>query len=363
MSQPTRVLLLFGGRSAEHDVSVASAVAMLRALRGSEDIDVVPLGISREGRWRVGGRALRMLGESALFSAGADVRSLAPLGDSQRSVAEALQAADVVFPLLHGPYGEDGTVQGMLELADVPYVGAGVLGSALSMDKLAMKAAFQAAGLPVAPYVGVQRSRWRRSPSQVEDGLEAHLGYPMFVKPANMGSSVGITKVHDRAGLAPALELASGYDRRLVVEKGLEVRELECGVLGNDEPEASAVGEILPGAEYYDYEAKYVGETSRSVIPADLPEHISQEIRALAVRAFQAVDASGMARVDFFLSGDGDVYLNEINTIPGFTPISQFPMLWRASGLEYPDLVRRLIELALERHADRHGPESHKERD
>ncbi|MDP9383100.1 MAG: D-alanine--D-alanine ligase [Chloroflexota bacterium] len=361
MNHDISLLLLFGGRSAEHDVSVASAVAMLQALQGS-GINVVPLGISREGKWRLGDRATRMLGEGALFSSNTDVRALVPVQDeSPRSVAEALQTVNVVFPLLHGPYGEDGTVQGMLELADVPYVGAGVLGSALSMDKLAMKAAFQAAGLPVAPYVGVLRSRWRQSPEHVEEELDAQFGYPMFVKPANMGSSVGITKVHDRSELRPALELAARYDRRLVVEKGLEARELECGVLGNDEPEASVVGEILPGAEYYDFEAKYVGENSRSVIPAELPGDISVEIRCLAVRAFQAVDAAGMARVDFFLVGEREIYINEINTIPGFTPISQFPMLWKATGLEYPALVRRLAELALNRHADRHE-QAHVER-
>jgi D-alanine-D-alanine ligase len=353
------LLLLYGGRSAEHDVSVASALAMMRGLRGSQ-IEVVPLGISREGRWRLGERAAGMLEASALFHPDEETRALVSAAESPASVAQALRAVDVVFPLLHGPYGEDGTVQGMLELADAPYVGSGVLGSALSMDKLAAKAAFAAAGIPVAPYAGVLRSRWRAEPEAVEAELEATLGYPMFVKPANLGSSVGISKVHGREELRPALELAAGYDRRLIVERGLEARELECGVLGNDAPEASVVGEILPGAEFYDYAAKYVGETSRSEIPAGLPPDISREIREHAVRAFQAVDAAGMARVDFFLVGDRDVYINEINTIPGFTPISQFPLLWKASGLEYPALVRRLAELALERHAERRGqaPES-----
>ena len=350
-AQPVRLLLLFGGRSAEHDVSVASAIAMMRALRDTE-IQVFPLGISREGRWKLGEGALRMLGQSALFSAGEDIGTLALADSTPRSVVEALGAVDVVFPLLHGPFGEDGTIQGMLELADVPYAGAGVLGSALSMDKLAMKAAFRAAGLPIAPYAGLLRSEWRQNPDTMLRALEEQLPYPMFVKPANLGSSVGISKVRDRDELASALDLAACFDRRLIVEQGLEARELECGVLGNDEPQASVVGEILPGAEFYDYEAKYVGETAQSQIPADVPDDISREIRDFAVRAFQEVDAAGMARVDFFLVGS-DIYLNEINTIPGFTPISQFPMLWQASGIDYPDLVRTLVALAMERHGER----------
>lgn len=349
-----RLLVLFGGRSAEHDVSVASALAMLQALRGS-GIEVIPVGISREGKFLPGQGAVEMLGEAQLFSAGADSRALAALDSSPRSLDEALAASEVVFPLLHGPLGEDGAVQGMLEIAGVPYVGSGVLGSALGMDKLAMKAAFRAAGLPVAPYAEVIRSEWRRDPGSVEERLERELGYPMFVKPANMGSSVGISRVTRQAELRPALETAARYDRRLVVEAGLLVRELECGVLGNDAPEASVVGEILPGDEFYTYEAKYIKEGSASEIPARVSGDISREIQDLAVQAFKAVDAAGMARVDFFLVGDRDIYINEINTIPGFTPISQFPRLWQASGLEYPELVRRLAELAVERHADRWG--------
>jgi len=350
-NQPVRLLLLFGGRSEEHDVSVASAIAMLRALRDTE-IEVMPVGISREGRWHLGPGALRMLGQSALFSAGEDIRALAAPETTPRTIVEALGTADVVFPLLHGPFGEDGTVQGMLELADVPYAGAGVLASALSMDKLAMKAAFRAAGLPVAPYAGLLRSQWRQDAEAVLRALEEQLEYPMFVKPANLGSSVGISKARDRRELAAALDLAALYDRRLVIEQGLDARELECGVLGNDEPQASVVGEVLPGAEFYDYEAKYVGETARAQIPADIPPDISQQMRTYAVRAFQEVDGAGMARVDFFLVGS-DIYLNEINTIPGFTPISQFPMLWQASGIDYPELVRTLIALAMERHGER----------
>lgn len=359
--RPIRMLLLFGGRSAEHEVSIASALAMMRALQGS-GIEVLPLGIARDGRWRIGEPAARMLGESALFQAGESQkpgeaeerpRALPPVAEPPRSLGEALKAVDVVFPLLHGPLGEDGTVQGLLELADVPYVGAGVLGSALGMDKLAMKAQFEAAGLPVGPYVGVRRSRWREAPEAVEEELVEALGFPMFVKPANMGSSVGVSKVRTRDELGPALAAAARYDRRLVVERGLEARELEVGVLGNEAPEASVVGEVLPGAEFYSWEAKYVHEGARSEIPARLSPDISRRLRALAVRAFEAVDAAGMARVDFFLVGDSEIVINEINTIPGFTPISQFPLLWSAAGVPYPDLVRRLAELALERHAER----------
>ncbi len=350
-----RILLLFGGRSAEHDVSVASAIAMMRALEGT-GIEVLPVGISRVGQWQLGDSALRMLGDSALFrSSDTDVCSLA-LVNGARSFEESLRSADVVFPLLHGPYGEDGTVQGLLELADVPYVGSGVLGSALGMDKIAMKAVFEHAGLPVVPYRALSRSAWRRDPQAVEQWLEDELGYPMFVKPANMGSSVGISKVHGRQELRPALGRASRHDRRLLVERGLEARELECGVLGNDEPSASVVGEIQPGEEYYSYEAKYIHDCAVSVIPADVPHEVSQRVREMAVTAFRAVDAAGMARVDFFLVGGRDIYINEINTIPGFTPISQFPRLWAASGVSYPELVERLAELALERHAQRPAP-------
>ncbi len=357
--QPMRLLLLFGGRSAEHDVSVASAISMLKALEGS-GIDVIPLGITRQGEWRFGDGAVRMLSESALFGgASSEVRGLVPVVETPSSLTGALQSVDVVFPLLHGPFGEDGTVQGLLELSDVPYVGAGVLGSALGMDKLAMKAAFSAAGLPIAPYVGVARSRWQATPDEVKAQLESHLGYPMFIKPANMGSSVGITKVHNRGELHGALELAASYDRRLVVEKGLEARELECGVLGNDDPAASVVGEVVAGAEYYDYEAKYVSDSASVRIPAPVSDDISREVREMAVRAFQAIDAAGMARVDFFLVDERELYVNEINTIPGFTPISQFPRLWQATGLEYPQLVRRLADLALERHAERPSTSAH----
>jgi D-alanine-D-alanine ligase len=275
-------------------------------------------------------------------------------------VAEAaagLGTVDVIFPVLHGPLGEDGTIQGLLEVAGVPYVGSGVLGSALGMDKIAMKQLFAAAGLPVAPYMAVLRHEWERDPAGVQARCERALTYPMFAKPANMGSSIGVSKIHGPDEFAAGLDAAARYDRRLLVEQGLEAREIECSVLGNDHPLASVCGEIVPRREFYDYRAKYVDDNSELIIPADLPGAVSEEVRRLAVAAFRAIDAAGLARVDFFvLRAGGRVYLNEINTIPGFTAISMYPKLWEASGLSYSELVDRLIQLALERWADRHRP-------
>ncbi|HUS16439.1 MAG TPA: D-alanine--D-alanine ligase family protein, partial [Chloroflexia bacterium] len=270
-----------------------------------------------------------------------------------------LGAVDVVFPVLHGPFGEDGTVQGMLELAGLPYVGSGVLGSALGMDKIAMKAVFASYGLPVGPYVAVMRHEWEQDPAGVQQRAEAALTYPMFAKPANLGSSVGISKIHEPDEFAGALTRAARYDRRLLIEQGLDAREIECSVLGNEAPRASVCGEIAPRREFYDFRAKYLDNTSDLIIPADLPVEVSERVRALAVAAFQAVDAAGLARVDFFVRrGDDAVFVNEINTLPGFTAISMYPKLWEASGLTYAELVSRLIDLALARHADRRRPPS-----
>jgi D-alanine-D-alanine ligase len=261
---------------------------------------------------------------------------------------------DVIFPVLHGPYGEDGTVQGLLELAGIPYVGAGVLGSALAMDKAAAKAIFRAHGLPCVDSLLIQRGTWEENPTQVAQRVQQRLGYPCFVKPANLGSSVGVSKVHEAYELAGAMELASRYDRRLLVEKAVSAREIECSVLGNEHPIASVLGEIVPKREFYDYVAKYHDESTELIIPADLPAEKVAEIQELAVQAFLALDCAGMARADFFLCRDtGKVYLNELNTIPGFTSVSMYPKLWEASGLPYPRLLDRLIELALERHQDR----------
>jgi len=264
-------------------------------------------------------------------------------------------ALDVIFPMLHGPYGEDGTMQGLLELANIPYVGCGVLASAVGMDKGMMKVAFAARGLPVCPYRVVLRHDWAREPDRIADELEKALQFPMFVKPANLGSSVGISKAKDAAGLREAMVLAGSFDRKIVIEAAVpNAREIECAVLGNDEPDASVPGEIIPSREFYDYEAKYLDEGSKALIPADLPKKIADQVRKLSIEAFKAIDGAGMSRVDFLLErGTSKLYVNEVNTIPGFTTISMFAKLWSASGVEYPVLLDRLIALALQRHADK----------
>ena len=264
---------------------------------------------------------------------------------------------DVIFPVLHGPYGEDGTIQGLLELANVPYVGAGVLASSVGMDKGMMKVVFASHGLPVGAYTVVRGVDWARRREETLTAIEQHLGYPVFVKPANLGSSVGISKAKDRAALIEAMELAGSFDRRIIVEAAVpEAREIECAVLGNDDPEASVPGEVIPSREFYDYEAKYIDSGSRTIIPADLPPALAERIRRLSIEAFQAIDCAGMARVDFLLSRrDDTVYVNEVNTIPGFTTISMYSKMWAASGVSYPELLDRLIALAVERHAAKQG--------
>lgn len=355
-----RVGVILGGRSGEHEVSLVSAQSVMNAMDKTK-YEPIPIGITKEGRWIAGGDPVAVL--KGLPSEGTHHTAL--LGDpTQRGLVphDAMQVVeraapielDIVFPVLHGPCGEDGTVQGLLELADVPYVGAGVLGSALGMDKAVMKDVFKAHGLPIVRYRVYKRRDLDRSQERTEDEIERELGYPCFVKPANLGSSVGVSKVHNRAELGPALQLAASYDRKIVVEQGINAREIECSVLGNDEPEASVLGEIIPCNEFYDYNAKYVDGRSELIIPAPLPEDLAQHIRQLALQAFIALDCAGMARVDFLLDRDTlDVYVNEINTIPGFTAISMYPKLWEASGLPYPALIDRLIELALERHEEK----------
>jgi D-alanine-D-alanine ligase len=360
-----RVGLLFGGRSGEHDVSLTSAASVIQAL-DPDQYDVVPIGITREGGWRVGASAQRLLSASprslpAILENGKPVTAsvdptrpaLVPLNSAQPA-ADSAPAVDVVFPLLHGTFGEDGTVQGLLELAGIPYVGAGVLGSAVGMDKDVMKKLFCEAGLPVPPWVRVMRGDWEQDPAAVRQLVEKKLRYPVFVKPANLGSSVGISKVHKRRELAEALNLAARYDRKILVEKGVDGREIECSVLGNDRPVASVPGEVIPINEFYDYDAKYVKEGSELIIPARLRAQQAARVQELAVRAFQAIDCAGMARVDFLLERrTGKIYVNEINTIPGFTPISMYPKLWEASGVPYSKLLDRLIELALDRQRDK----------
>lgn len=359
-----RIGLIYGGRSGEHEVSLASAQAVMANLDQNK-YEVVPIGITKRGTWLLGTEPAQLIaagrdvnqGESnnttAVTLAGdPTLRRLIPLqGDTPLKNDGKL---DVIFPVLHGTYGEDGTLQGLLEMANLPYVGCNVLGAALGMDKEKMKMVFSSVGLPVGPYLVYRRNQWERDPDTILNAIEQQLGYPNFVKPVNLGSSVGINKAHDRSELVHALNIAAEYDRKIIIEQGINCRELECGVLGNDEPIASVVGEIIPSNEFYDYNAKYIDNKSQIVIPADLPQATAEEVRRQAVQAFLALDLSGLARVDFFLEkGTGQVYINEVNTLPGFTQISMYPKLWEASGVAYADLLNRLIELAIERHTDR----------
>jgi len=380
MAKKLRVGILFGGRSGEHEVSLLSAASILKAI-DRKKFEVVPIGIAKTGRWLTAGGAQALLaGNAAEAASWADGLALAAGAEPANTPPDAVTAIvpdaatlsgagsgqlDVVFPVLHGTFGEDGTIQGLFELADIAYVGSGVLGSSAGMDKDVMKRLFAHAGLPIVKHLTVLRTAWEASPRKTVTAIEAALKYPLFVKPANLGSSVGISKVHDRKELAPALKLAARFDRKIVIEEGVagsgksratkRARELEVAVLGNDAPKASVVGEIIPGKEFYDYEAKYLSDGSIPIIPAKLTAAESKQIRAMAVKAFRACDLAGLARVDFLMEPDGKrrIYLNEVNTLPGFTSISMYPKLWQASGLGYSDLITRLIELALERHQER----------
>jgi D-alanine-D-alanine ligase len=374
MARKLRVGVLFGGRSGEHEVSLLSAASILKAI-DRRKFDVVPIGITKDGHWLAAGEATNLL-EGNNSTVARRLRA----GDPQATPGAKLlhdgmptlmapmpgpqgpegKAIDVVFPVLHGTFGEDGTIQGLFELAGIAYVGSGVLGSSAGMDKDVMKRLFAQAGLPIVKHVTLLRGDWEKSPRKAVARVEAALKYPVFVKPANLGSSVGISKAHDRSELGPALDLAARYDRKLVVEQGVggtksKARELEVAVLGNDDPKASVVGEIIPGKEFYDYEAKYLSEGSVPVIPAKLSRAESKQIRDMAVAAFRACDLAGLARVDFLMEPEGRrrIFLNEVNTLPGFTQISMYPKLWEATGLPYKDLITRLIELALERQSDK----------
>ena len=395
MAKKLRVGILFGGRSGEHEVSLLSAASILKAI-DRKKFDVVPIGITKEGRWLGAGDAHSLLdGESSpvarrlragdpettpgakllhegmptLFAPeprSASTRATVLTGGASesrldgQSRTDGQSSLDVVFPVLHGTFGEDGTIQGLFELAGIAYVGSGVLGSAAGMDKDVMKRLFAEAELPIVKHITVLRADWEKSPRKAVAAVEKALTYPVFVKPANLGSSVGISKAHDRKELGPALDLAAQYDRKLIVEQGVggkkgRARELEVAVLGNDDPKASVVGEIIPGKEFYDYEAKYLSEGSVPVIPARITRAESKQIREMAVEAFRACDLSGLARVDFLMEPDGRrrVFLNEVNTLPGFTQISMYPKLWEATGIGYTDLITRLIELGMERHAEK----------
>jgi D-alanine-D-alanine ligase len=348
-----RVVVIFGGRSAEHEVSVVSAHSLLAAL-DPERCDVLLVGIDKNGRWhmlpelparRSGQLPAVTTEEGQLVALPRDPGDSALVADDGTR-----KEIDVVFPLLHGPFGEDGTIQGMLELAGVPYVGAGVLASALGIDKAVQKVLFQHAGLPVVPHEVIHERDWEEDREAVEARAEG-LGFPVFVKPATLGSSVGITKVKRLDDLPGAVEEALSFARKALVEKSMEgSREIECAVLGNDDPVASVPGEIIPDGEFYDYRAKYIDEGTELRVPADLAPVVTEEIQRMAVAAFQAIDAAGMARVDFFYREPDEIIVNEINTIPGFTQVSMYPKMWEASGLPYPELVDRLIELAIERH-------------
>jgi len=366
MSQRLRVAVLFGGRSGEHEVSLMSAESIMRAL-DPEKYEVIPIGITKEGRWLMGKDPLAALKAGvadrlaemipAAFLTDPANPGLIAFDPGELAGHQSRLAFDVVFPALHGPYGEDGTIQGMLELANIPYVGSGVAGSAVGMDKVLMKAVFRSAGLPVLDYIVVKRKQLVDRIDQIQEQVAETIGYPCFVKPANLGSSVGVSKANSPEDLAKALGEAARYDRKILVEKAaVGYREVEVSVLGNDEPKTSIPGEIVPGGEFYDYRAKYLDDTSELVIPARISPNAADQVRRLAAAAFLAVDAAGLARVDFFVHPETEeIFVNEINTMPGFTRISMYPKLWEATGLPYSRLLDRLIELALERHRDKNA--------
>ncbi len=351
-----RVGILFGGRSGEHEVSLASAASVIRAL-DPEKYEALPIGITKDGRWLVGSGAQKMLpevlrsGQRVVLPPDPSAAALVPLGDAQ---SRAGIRVDVVFPVLHGTFGEDGTVQGLLEMAGLPYVGAGVLASSVGMDKDVQKRLFREARLPVVEYVSISRSEWERDAQKAERDIFKKLRLPVFVKPATLGSSVGMTKVHHRRDLTVAMNVAAEFAQKILVERAVSGREIEVAVLGNENPKASIPGEIVPHREFYDYTAKYLEDGTRLVIPAKLTQAQVRKLQNYAVRAFQAIECSGMARVDFFLEKrNGKILVNEINTIPGFTSISMYPKMWEASGVSYRELIDRLIQLALEQHREK----------
>jgi D-alanine-D-alanine ligase len=389
-----RVGILFGGRSGEHEVSLLSAASVLNAIDKTK-YDVVPVGITKDGRWLTAEHAERLLKGQAAESASPTPTTSLRAGDPEATPGAAVLATgasvvvppeparrdsglapfqtdanlrrasdrainvDVIFPVLHGTFGEDGTIQGLFELADIAYVGAGVLGSSAGMDKDVMKSLFRAAGLPIVKHVTVLRSQFEREPKKVQKLVESKLKYPVFVKPANLGSSVGISKAHDRKELGRAIAEAAKFDRKIVIEAGVggkknKAREIEVAVLGNDDPKASIAGEIVPWKEFYDYDAKYLSEGSEAVIPAKITKSEMKTVQKLAIAAFQAVDCTGLARVDFLMDPKSrKIFVNEINTMPGFTAISMYPKMWAASGVAYPELIDRLIQFGIERHDDK----------
>jgi D-alanine-D-alanine ligase len=351
-----RVGVLFGGRSGEHEVSLASAASVIRGL-DPQKYEAVPIGITKEGHWLVGAGAQKMLpevlkaGQRVVMSADPTEASLIALDGS---AAAGGQKLDVIFPVIHGTFGEDGTMQGLLELAGLPFVGAGVLGSAIGMDKDVAKKLMQVAGIPVVPWIAVLRADWERNPKEIRRAVEKKFKYPVFVKPATLGSSVGMTKVHSRAEFGSALDLAAEFAMKILVERAVSAREIEVSVLGNHDPKASIPGEIVPHREFYDYTAKYLEDGTQLLIPAKLKKSEVKKVQSMAVTAFKALELSGMARVDFFIEKrGGKIFLNEVNTIPGFTSISMYPKLWEANGIPFRELISKLIELAMEQHREK----------
>jgi D-alanine-D-alanine ligase len=349
-----RIGILFGGRSGEHEVSLASAASIIRGL-DPDKYEPVPIGISKEGHWLIGAGAQKLLpevlrqGQRVMMNADPTDAAMVRLDGSGGG-----QRLDVIFPVIHGTFGEDGTIQGLLDLAGLPYVGAGVLGSAIGMDKDVAKKLLQFAEIPVVPWVTVHRHEWECGPAAVQATIEEKFAYPVFIKPATLGSSVGMSKVHHREELAPALGLACEFALKVLVEKAVTAREIEVSVLGNNDPQASIPGEIVPHREFYDYAAKYLEEGTRLLIPAELKPAQIKKIQTMAIAAFKALELCGMARVDFFLEKKGSkLYLNEVNTIPGFTSISMYPKLWEASGISFRELIDRLVDLAFEQHAEK----------
>jgi D-alanine-D-alanine ligase len=349
-----RVGVLFGGRSGEHEVSLASAASIIRGLDPNK-YEAVPIGITKEGHWLAGAGAQKMLpevlksGQRVAMSADPSDTALISLDGDARG-----QKLDVIFPVIHGTFGEDGTMQGLLELAGLPFVGAGVLGSAIGMDKDVAKKLLQVAGIPVVPWIAVQRADWEGNPKEIRLAVEKKFKYPVFVKPATLGSSVGMTKAHSRAELGPALDLAAEFAMKIMVERAVSAREIEVSVLGNHDPQASVPGEIVPHREFYDYTAKYLEDGTQLLIPAKLKKSEIKKVQAMAVTAFRALELSGMARVDFFIEKHGGkIFLNEVNTIPGFTSISMYPKLWEANGIPFRELISKLIDLALEQYREK----------
>jgi D-alanine-D-alanine ligase len=345
-SSKIRIGLIFGGRSAEHEISILSASSVFKNI-DKKKFEVISIYIDRGGKWRRVENPL--IGQDKLNKG----QAFSFLPWHQNSSLNPFKA-DVYFPLLHGPYGEDGTIQGLFEMANVPYVGAGVLASSLGMDKAKMKFIFKAKGLPVVNFLIIHELEWQKQKEEFLEKIKKNFNFPIFIKPSNLGSSIGISKVKENSKLVPAIENAFQYDRKILVEKGIDGREIECSVLGNDEPQASLPGELIPFREFYDYEDKYIEGKTKFKIPAPLTDYQTKEVQRLAIEAFKAIECSGMARVDFFIENKTDnIYINEVNTIPGFTEISMYPKMWEASGISYPKLIEKLIELAFERHKNK----------